>query len=405
VTGEQTLNGAAVDQLFYYTGQERDAATGLQYHSDGSPTGRWYDPRTGRWLSEDPVNAPNLYPYADNDPINKVDPTGRTPDFNPLTKLPGASKPLANVNLAGGLSTFNDFNQQAIAKDAAFGIAAFNSQQLSKTANLYAGADLGSRINDPFLTNPRVQAGFTIAQGFGETSVATGLALFPEPTLPTKVGAGALYAKSFDSLQAGARGLYYGQSISTLTQSTVQSTAEYVGIPRAEAGFIAGVVDVAPGIVGGYGLAVARNAGRTSVTSFDEVVSNQPQNLSTGNLFNRLRANKFDFNEIYVENPAGGKYRLDSYNPASGEIVSRKGTQFANVEVRTGVEYVREAARKYSPGTKIANVPTSGSLAGQELRGSLYLEVPIQVNPIPKKVLDAAAKSRVIIRDVSGREY
>jgi RHS repeat-associated protein len=110
----------AVDQLFYYTGQERDAATGLQYHSDGSPTGRWYDPRTGRWLSEDPVNAPNLYPYADNDPINKVDPTGRTPDFNPLTKLPGLNTvPNFNsglglpnysapaVNLAGGLNSYS----------------------------------------------------------------------------------------------------------------------------------------------------------------------------------------------------------------------------------------------------------------------------------------------------------
>jgi RHS repeat-associated protein len=60
VTGEQfyTLNGTAVtsthaeaiEQLFGYTGQERDKTTGLQQHG-----ARWYDPSTARWLSEDPI--------------------------------------------------------------------------------------------------------------------------------------------------------------------------------------------------------------------------------------------------------------------------------------------------------------------------------------------------------------
>ena len=34
---------------------------------------RYYDPTTGRFVSEDPVYALNLYPYADNNPINYID--------------------------------------------------------------------------------------------------------------------------------------------------------------------------------------------------------------------------------------------------------------------------------------------------------------------------------------------
>ena len=86
VTGEQTY-GAAVDQLFYYTGQERDAATGLQLHGH-----RWYDPAIGRWLSEDPSSLgsdANLYRYVGNSYPNYTDSTGLTQAGNPLDTLFG----------------------------------------------------------------------------------------------------------------------------------------------------------------------------------------------------------------------------------------------------------------------------------------------------------------------------
>lgn len=37
---------------------------------------RFYDPTIGRFLSEDPIWSTNLYPYADNNPVMKIDPEG-----------------------------------------------------------------------------------------------------------------------------------------------------------------------------------------------------------------------------------------------------------------------------------------------------------------------------------------
>lgn len=53
----------------------------------------------------------------------------------------------------------------------------------------------------------------------------------------------------------------------------------------------------------------------------------------------------------------------------------------------------------------VANVPSSGPLAGQLLQGQYILEVPVQTNPVPQAVLDAANKAGVLIRDVNGTIY
>jgi RHS repeat-associated protein len=50
---------------------------------------RWYDPQTGRFLTQDPIGLAggvNLYSYAGNDPVNFDDPFGLEPDCsNPKT--------------------------------------------------------------------------------------------------------------------------------------------------------------------------------------------------------------------------------------------------------------------------------------------------------------------------------
>ena len=70
---------------FKWTSRELDAETGLQYNR-----ARYYDPKTGRWISQDSAGFaagdPNLYRYVDNSTPNGTDPSGLFgpgPGFNP----------------------------------------------------------------------------------------------------------------------------------------------------------------------------------------------------------------------------------------------------------------------------------------------------------------------------------
>jgi RHS repeat-associated protein len=65
---------SAFGNRFLFQGREYDYTTQL-YHFRA----RWYDPETGRWLSNDPIGISgglNLYAFCSNDPVNFVDPMG-----------------------------------------------------------------------------------------------------------------------------------------------------------------------------------------------------------------------------------------------------------------------------------------------------------------------------------------
>ncbi len=65
----------AIAHLYGYTGREYDKETGLQYNR-----ARYYDPKLGRWISQDPIGFgggdANLYRYVGNSPTNATDPSG-----------------------------------------------------------------------------------------------------------------------------------------------------------------------------------------------------------------------------------------------------------------------------------------------------------------------------------------
>ena len=148
--------------------------------------------------------------------------------------------------------------------------------------------------------------------------------------------------------------------------------------------------------------------------------------MMEGIRFNKERAEVYSFNEVYLEapkketkvagdSPAKHKYvRLDSYDPQTGEIVSRKYTQLSEVSEETAIRYLKELEDKYSPGSIIANVPSNKTGSNEKifelngdnvLRGQMILEVPVQNADIPPNVLEFAKKNDIIIRDVNKKNY
>jgi RHS repeat-associated protein len=72
---------------FGFAGGLYDAATGLVRFG-----ARDYDPSVGRWTSKDPVRfagGMNIYGYVVNDPVNRLDPTGKFPPFDWLCQHTG----------------------------------------------------------------------------------------------------------------------------------------------------------------------------------------------------------------------------------------------------------------------------------------------------------------------------
>lgn len=132
------------------------------------------------------------------------------------------------------------------------------------------------------------------------------------------------------------------------------------------------------------------------------------QRLVEGNQFNEDQKDNYPYSEVYIEKTDGeatSYYRLDSYDPEKGEIVSRKHTQLSNIQETTAKKYINELTQKYPDGATIANVPSSGSLSGETLVGQMILEVPVQNVPVPQAVISAADNAGVIIRDINGTIY
>ena len=84
--------GGAYSPFHRFTGKPFDVAVGLQYNIN-----RWYDPATGRWISEDPIGFggghANLNVYVGNGPVHGLDPYGLQGVTQPRTR---------DSNLGGG---------------------------------------------------------------------------------------------------------------------------------------------------------------------------------------------------------------------------------------------------------------------------------------------------------------
>jgi RHS repeat-associated protein len=73
--GNQTASTGSLTSPFRYTGRESDSETGMYYYR-----ARYYDPTTGRFLTEDPLRfhaGSNFYIYTFNSPQSLIDPSGK----------------------------------------------------------------------------------------------------------------------------------------------------------------------------------------------------------------------------------------------------------------------------------------------------------------------------------------
>ena len=142
--------------------------------------------------------------------------------------------------------------------------------------------------------------------------------------------------------------------------------------------------------------------------------------------FNKARAKFYPYNEVYLEapkkainlpegSPTKHQYvRLDSYNPHTGEIVSRKYTQLSEVSEETAIRYLKELSDKYAPGSIIADVPSNRTGVNKGifdvngdnvLRGKMILEVPVQKKSVRESILKYARDKKIQIRDINGNVY
>ncbi len=115
--GETAVNsGSTVVNNFRFQGQYYDAETGLHYNGQ-----RYYDPKTGRYLTPDPIGLAggvNPYVYVGDDPVNSVDPEGLW-DFayNAGFHLPTGPWPLsAGGNFSSELVRPFDYTGRLVSK-------------------------------------------------------------------------------------------------------------------------------------------------------------------------------------------------------------------------------------------------------------------------------------------------
>jgi len=166
------IPASAYGNRFLFQGREYDYTTQL-YHFRA----RWYDPETGRWLSNDPIGISgglNLYAFCSNDPVNFVDPTGLWWWDQGLVEW-GAGGMLGFQGVEAGFAAWEAFGQSIKSSylSVGDGLVSFFSGDTEALEDAYDCGVFGQSANE----DPITKYGTRAAIGTASASVVTATAL------------------------------------------------------------------------------------------------------------------------------------------------------------------------------------------------------------------------------------
>ena len=137
--GRTTASTGSLTNPFQFTARELDSETSLYYMR-----ARYFDPQTGRFLSEDPLGfsvGNNFYAYVLNSPLNLIDPVGLAPW--PYGLYEKARKKLKKANCA--LSAYYCRLREQVASLDEMSSDAITNTAIEEQKNGGAVSDLGKQ--------------------------------------------------------------------------------------------------------------------------------------------------------------------------------------------------------------------------------------------------------------------
>ena len=159
--GNQTGSSGTVTNNYRYTGRELDLETGVYYQR-----ARYYDPRVGRFVGEDPLqfggDGPNFYDYVSNSP------TGFTDIFGLSTDAPKAGLcDIAKKSLEGPCRKFLDKLANMAGTTAGSLIGQLQATAVDAQSYIYDGPSSNVPLDESKFPGASSDGSTTVGQWFG----------------------------------------------------------------------------------------------------------------------------------------------------------------------------------------------------------------------------------------------
>jgi RHS repeat-associated protein len=161
---------------FRYTGREFDSETSLYYYR-----ARYYDPNSGRFLSEDSIGFAggiNFYSYVGNSSTGLVDPSGNSARLNSKSRCAQVFAKALKTGLCAG--DFADALNEAASGIPIYTVHSGNSPASGLTENAVSGNGKTQTLGGPLFGSDNPPNAFTITDG-SQPAIVLGPGYFNQP--------------------------------------------------------------------------------------------------------------------------------------------------------------------------------------------------------------------------------